>query len=507
MSNFKTHCRIIDYLDAHHSELAQLVRGTCVDMTLGSTKGKAGLTFLMPDKKYREKIEKLAWSSNPAEATKACDMLNALILRDVFKTGTDFLTKRANIPNSLYPSQHVAIKDAKVGSVTFESGATAVPDSEFHDSSKKSNLAVWYLTGEIPVTTDKPAKIERGPAGRPTRGGKKGGYSQNIANELLAEERGKIAAVVENEYALCLLQKQVSGTPFEDPFVRCAMSLVKYLAESAPAVLDAAVPLLSLSKADFYFLIEPHKDGDWIVEGNLIKLWWESRAKYSASEGCGILLKRIAEAKNGAKLDEIHKIRKPVLDSCQSNGRGCVDAVERAYKSNMQLLGCATDEEVQNKLLQDELRFVIHCSFEELESAPYDSGALSEIVNTIGEYMHSLVDSKNEKTRAKRLLNPTVLRYAIAPTDKVEAVKAFVNSTYFMFLPITEQEASSIDKSVVMKPKPGISKLWNIMLGNYEKHHRIIDGAEHAGSNLKEILEKFAPESAKDILKALAERK
>jgi hypothetical protein len=347
MSNFKTYCRIIDYLDATDSDLAQLVRGTCVDLTLGSTKGKAGITLLVPDKEYRAKIAKLAYSSDPAEATQACDMLNALILRDVFKSGADFMAKRANIPNSLYPSQHVGVKDVKGNTVTFESGAVAVLDAKFADSSKKKNLAVWHMKGEIPVTSDRPAKIERGPAGRGTRGGKgkHGGYDQGVASDLSKNLRWKIAVAVENEYALSLMQAQIGGQKHADPFVRCAMSLVEYLSEKNLELLKQALPLLSLSKADFYFLVEPHRDGDYLIDHSFIEDWWSHRASHSTGAGCKILDELLSAQKNSSQLPEIDSERKKLL-SQQGNPRDYVERVEAAYRKK-----CGSDDAGSLKLL------------------------------------------------------------------------------------------------------------------------------------------------------------
>lgn len=498
MSNFKTYCRIIDYLDATDSDLAQLVRGTCVDLTLGSTKGKPGITLLIPDKEYRAKIAKLAYSSDPAEATQACDMLNALILRDVFKTGADFMAKRANIPNSLYPSQHVGVKDVKGSTVTFESGAVATLDSKFADSSKKKNLAVWHLKGEIPVTSDRPAKIERGPAGRGTRGGKgkQGGYDQGVATDLSKNLRWKIAVSVENEYALSLMQKQIGGRQHADPFVRCAMSLVEYLHEKAPEALKQALPLLSVSKADFYFLVEPHRDGDYLIDHSFIEDWWSRRASHNTGAGCKILDELLSAQKNSAQLPEIDNLRKGLLQKC--NDRKCVENVEAAYRAKY-----GSEEAGSLKLLQDELRFLIHCEFSQLESGPYDSGKLGEIVNMIGEYMHKMPGTPKERTSGNKMLNAATIRYAIAPSDKIETIKCFINSTHFMFVPLSAAEARAIPKSHTGLPGPDTKGVWNINLEN-QQHHRIVDGAAHTGSELEAVLKEVSPELAERIRAAVS---
>jgi hypothetical protein len=499
MSNFKTYCRIIDYLDATDPDLAQLVRGTCVDMTIGSTKGKPGVTLLIPDKDYRGKIAKLAYSSDPAEATQACDMLNALILRDIFKTGDDFRNKRANIPNSLYPSQHVGVKDVKGNVVTFESGAVATLDAKFLDSSKKKNLAVWHLKGEIPVTNDKPAKIERGPAGRgPKTAGKHGGYALDSATlEMSKQLRWKIAVAVENEYALRLMMRQTGGLAGPDPFIRCAMSLVDFLSEKSLETLQKVRPLLSISRADFYFLVEPHKDGDFLVSNALIEEWWGKRASHANNRGCQIL-DELNAAAGDKDLPRISKVREEVLAKC--NNRQCVDTIASAYATHY-------PENGSLKMLQDELRFLIHCSFEELE-ASYDHGKLSEIVNMIGEYMHKMNGTEAERKAGNAMLNASKLKYAIAPSDQVETIKCFVNSNYFMFVPLSAaEERANRGKSHTEKPKPGQKGLWNIVgdnIAKYATHNRIANGENI--DELEAALKDVDPETAARIRAAVGKK-
>src|ERR1700743_1507318 len=97
---FKTYCKIMDYIDAVDPELATLARGLCVDLSLNSFRRKPGITFLMPqDKSFRAKLEKLAYSDNIMEATKATEMLNALVIQDVFKTPAEWKTRE--VSNSL----------------------------------------------------------------------------------------------------------------------------------------------------------------------------------------------------------------------------------------------------------------------------------------------------------------------------------------------------------------------------------------------------------------------
>ena len=162
----------MDYVESKNPELAELLRGTCADMSLNSTRGKPGVTFLMPqDSDFIKEVSKLAYSDKPADASKACNMLNALILRDVYASPDQFIKNRENIPNSLYPSTRLEVKKLVGDTVEFASGATAVIDKAFMEHRTKDNLAVWLLKGRIPHEGGSKAELSGG-----KKKGKTGSY-------------------------------------------------------------------------------------------------------------------------------------------------------------------------------------------------------------------------------------------------------------------------------------------------------------------------------------------
>lgn len=494
MSKFKTHCRITDYIEATNPELAELLNGTCADLTLNSLRGKSGITFLVPDREYIAKISKLAYSTKPEEATMACNMFDALILRDVFKSGADFNAKKKAVVNSLYPAQLVGVSKVSGNTVTFESGAVATLDTGFIDNSKRKNLAVWNLKGEIPI--DGPAA----PAEllKHVKGGKRsavGGYDTATALELAKNLRWQIALVVENEYALCLSKRSNdSARPTENPYIRCSMSLIEYLHENDKITLEQVLPILSMGIADFYFLVEPHKNGGHIVSNEHIKAWWENRANHCKTTGCKILREMLKNAGHGKELPRIDAIRKALLPRC--NNRNCVQDIEIAYRDYF-----GNGEEAQLHMLRDELRFLIHCSFVELESSKYDHGKLNETLNMIAEYMHKMSPGAEDIKAGLKVLNSSSLKYAIAPTERLNTINAFVNSNCFLFISLSEAEANSV-KSHTCLPGPDTKGLWNIIgaeIEAYKKHDRVTPSGE-----LEAILAQVDPELAKRIREAVS---
>lgn len=507
----RAYCRILDYLDDHDEELAELARATCVDMTLGNPRSKTGITLLSPDKDTRAMIKKLAYSSNPAEASRACDILNAHILRGSYASGADFKRNSDNIPNSLYPSQKVVINGVTGDVVTFASGATASP-AKF--VSAKGNLAVWILKGGSIPTDGAVAKDIR-----PARGGKSskaGGYSQSVADDLSKKLRWQIAITVESEYALSHQKRSLTGSAEVNPFVRCVMSLVQYIHKKNPELLrNEVLPLLSLGPIDFYFLVEPHSQtgSKYLLSEDIISGWWAERATHSGAEGCelvGMLLSENA-GRESELIDQITKIRKTVYSQCRD--RGCVKVVEKVYQelSANNRIGSVANvfpdataskyrDDPELKMLQDELRFLAHCGFTDLEKSAFDAGSFNQLVQMIAEYMYKLSGLPADRNAGRKLLNDVTLRYAIQPTDKIEAIGAFVQSTCFLHIPVSREGAVNMkQKNSVDQPETGSNIVWNVALGNYETHAR----GTYGNKDLEAALAACSPEVADRIRAAL----
>ncbi len=537
--NFKTFCRIIDYIDSIDAELAELLRGTCADMSLGSLKGKPGITFLMPmDKAYRKKIADLAYSDKIEDANKACDMLNALIIRDVFKSTSDWNQKRDDIPNSILPPQHVEIESANAKEVVFKSGAKAVLDEGFKDSSKNSRLAVWKLvSGEIPVTSDKPAKLKYRKTGK---GQKLGGYdvTQNMANNI----RFKIAVAVENIYMMDQIQKSVnqgySGAGHEygfahksipqkrrNVYLEYTMSLVNYIMSHDEHLLyNKVLPLISFQKIDFYNLLQPHTykadDSQYLVPTMVINDWWGSNAPFDLQAVINQVGQKLANPPSQYRsykiysdriglMREINNIRLALINETNGKPRESVEAVIRVYKKleetnaiggydNVFPPGLADHyrAEPSLKLAEDELRYLTYLQFESLERDPsFDHNKFVIIVNMIGEYMNVLTSDEREHT--VKLLNRYTMKYLIQPREKVEEIKIFLSSTHFLFTPLTQQDMGALSKeysSTITRPDPdNLSGIWIIPSGH--KRVATTTGEHQAIANILNSIQNMAPDA------------
>lgn len=488
---FKTYCKIMDYVDSKDPELSALLRGTCSSMSLDSSKGKPGVTLLLPqDKAFRAKLEKLAYSDKTEDATKAANMLSALIIRDVFKTPADWKAKEAS--NSLWPSQIVEVATTSASEVTFKSGAKAVLDTEFKDASRRGNLAVWLLvSGEIPVTEDKPATMR---SARPK--GKVGAYDTGKTNQTL---RFNIALAVENTYALYRQQLGKASAKCRDIYLEHSMSLVNYIMtvrKDNALMCEKVIPVISFDKIDFYVLLEPHKpEAPYLLDDDLINEWWAQRALHAVSPVQVIkevekqLLGQVGSSMvftDRAKIWELLAgIRKKISQMADSRPRQIVEEIAKVYDelddhNTIGGVGPIYSDSLHAyyaankglKMAQDELRYLTHGSFRNIESRPFDFGAFHELTNMIGEVLYA---TSAARAGTHKLLNKNAIKYLISPTENVYEIKIFLNSTLFMFVPMTSAEASNLKyKYSVARPDPTTSVLFNIAKDVYDQHQRLL---------------------------------
>jgi hypothetical protein len=487
---FKTYCRIYDYIEHVDPDMASLLRGTCAEMILSSLRGKPGVTFLCPkDKAFREKLEKLAYSAKTEDAAAASDMLTACIIRDVVKTPAEW--KSREIANSLYPPQIVEVASTSADEVVFKSGARAVLDKEFAKSSRNPKLAVWNLvSGELPVTTDKPAT-------RPPKG-KVGGYAAIPVQTQT--ERYKIGLAVENAYALGRLNREAGvGGARCCVYLDHVLSLINYVAHvrNDHALLqERIIPVVSFDKLDFYLLVEPHRtSGQYLLDDGLIHEWWVNKEKHKfAPHSIVALVEKTLMAPNPAKmysdrpalLDAISAVRRRVGQVISARPRSSVTEIAKVYEEleESNTIGgvgpvfpaalaqyYAADKGL--KMIQDELRYLTFGSFGMLEANAFDLGAFHELTNMIGECLQA-ADNEARSSQHK-LLGKSAVQYLIAPTGTIEEIRVFLYSTMFVFVPMTSADASNLKtKSSTQRPDPSNIVVYNIAKNLYARHDRLL---------------------------------
>jgi hypothetical protein len=170
-----------------------------------------------------------------------------------------------------------------------------------------------------------------------------------------------------------------------------------------------------------------------------------------------------------AEVSEIYKALE--TNNALGSAKGVfTDKLHSYYKSYPEL-----------KLVQDELRFKCHHLFSKLESAPaFDKAAemeFSELVNMIGDMLFT----NGNGVEKPSLINLEKFRRAIHPTELLAELNLFINSTFFLYTPMTPAECESAYKrQQIRRPEPNSKVIFNALAYNYKRHERLLSGEKTA---------------------------
>lgn len=142
--------RIIDFLEVHHKNVYDIICDLALEHSLVPRRG-GGITFLVPDAAYTKKIRKQVDGDDPEEAT---DMIYSLIILDNLPDVASWKEIKDDVPNLL--GKKIKVHGITESKVSFNNGgsASAVVCPKFKafarsGNSKRNNMSVWNLTGEI----------------------------------------------------------------------------------------------------------------------------------------------------------------------------------------------------------------------------------------------------------------------------------------------------------------------------------------------------------------------
>jgi hypothetical protein len=476
---------------------------------MGSLKGKPGITVLVPqDKDYRKEIADLAYSAKVDEASKAADMINALIIRDSLKSPSDWMAHKDDIANSLYPAQRIEVESISGNEIILKGGAKATCDKDFQDASKRKCLSVWKLSGgRIPVTSDKPASLKY------SRRNKTGSYEPT--QDMYSRERFTIMLAIENAYAISQVQKRAEKCAVRDVYLEYTLSLINFVINGRmddTLLYERILPFVSLDKIDIYLLLEPHKPyGPYLLDDVLIHDWWINKQShpFNAKDVIALIETKLDNASGQsaliytdrkAVLDAKHQLRSDIMAALNAQPRKSIDAIAAEYTKVCEsnsikgtgpiFPGPVHDLFVKEPglyLMYDELRYYTFGAFAALEAEPrFDMNEYNEIINFIGECMFAqTAESRNVN---QRMLNSNVLKHMISPTEKIEEILIWVNSTCFMYTPMTKHDAASLpQKNVMKKPSAHQIRIYNIAANVYNRHERLLKDTTF-GHDLANIL-------------------
>jgi hypothetical protein len=422
---FTVYCKIIDYIEANDSDFAEVIRGTCNDAVLTSTRNKPGLTFLYPEKKYIDEIIDKAYSDKPSDVQLASDMIQSLILNNVCKTGAQMKDDK-EIANCMRVPQVVEIESVSADTANFKGGAVAKFDSKFKSTNEK--LAVWRLTGKLPLKTKDAVRrvlVKRGK-------GKSGAYQPDAEQSQMI--RFKIMRAIETIYLAHEQQRVMVGLDC-DIYLKYTVSLLKHLKDNDQEAFAKVMPKISLDKSDLYFMIQPHaRNGSFIIDDNVLSAWWEKNSDYrtaSLSDADKFIHAWMKETKADRKKIAESVDRKSIIAS-----NNIADQIRDKYS---ELSGAKIGDEVvfnSQKILEDEVRFMaadMFCRFEADNKmrGKVDHAKFEFITNYIGD----LLQSENNQ-----LINQEKVLMAIRPIEKIKAMETFACGSWFCYVPMCKDE-------------------------------------------------------------------
>lgn len=447
MASKKLYCRILDYLEKEHSDLATIFHNLCAEGFL-SPRRKPGVTLLIPeDKKIIESLLKDSNSGDFDKMNKALEQLGALIIPFNIPSASSVTADMAN-------SLGFAIEAKGSGdSISFPNGAKAVKDSNFAQFKKDPFLHVYKLSGAIPVSTKKAditeiakkQKLEKKKVKEAikTKSGGKDEFSYDGAYDL-GSVTGKdhiirAGLIIRTEDTI----SGPSGNGSTAPLFALTCSLLNIVKSKNSRLFSELCSLLTGREIDAYILIEPyrqHKDANkFLVSQECIDELdqMHKSGNLSGSQSDLQSLISAADARCSKLQDEISKIRNNLIGS--SNISTFAAALENAYKVFYggvfkQVMGADSHlgriygegDGYLQKMSDDELRFRSCINFEKINGQVNSANAdlFTELQNFIPDYMSSnggslsILRQKNE---------------AIFDPSNMAGVKCFVNSTAFLY--------------------------------------------------------------------------
>lgn len=146
----ESYCKITSYIEHNAPTLYGNIQDMCL-FGMFNARGSNGVTFLLPDKKTRGVIDKLA-GKDKTSALKAVDMIKACVLPIYLESTQDFETHKDSISNKLGHKLQVDTADAS--KVTLKNGTVIKKDPLFLRLYDNKKVNVFLLDGEVPVTGD-----------------------------------------------------------------------------------------------------------------------------------------------------------------------------------------------------------------------------------------------------------------------------------------------------------------------------------------------------------------
>jgi len=459
---------IVEYLDANYEHLSDVIRDYGLEHLFNS-KGKRGITFLMPGAAQVSELSELAARDDTVSAERILDVFRAHLITDTFKTAIDFLQREAI--NGHGRALDVDPKRSSKAEVRLSSGGVFSPDSGFVDGSKAANLAVWMFRGEL-MDAKSGTEPKTAPASPPATRKRSAKPAPPPAPPKLMTNsiRFSIAAETANAYVYRLLH----GDDTVDDYMNAVLGLVQYLNDhdelTRACLYGKVLPLVSgVWMADFYLILEPYAtmtDSQYLVPESMLVGYAQYRRSKGLDVGRALSTAQSCLDRPGAfESAAIYRDRVAVLEAIDDSVRrkikcdslsqdklvtACIDRYTAVAKTNAigtvqgvfpAPLAAIYAADPCRKLLEDEFRHYVYLTVGRVRCLMREQVAveLRELEEKIADYLVNSTTKYTESRERLRLLSPGIA--SVHRTDsRRQFITELINSTNFMFIPLNSKD-------------------------------------------------------------------
>jgi hypothetical protein len=492
----QTYNNILSYLDEVDPDVSNAYR-ECSLESLFNPRDKNGITFLLPDKRknaaFYAEITNTSLLDDPDDKSDIINKLAALVIFDNLNSPDVFKNHADDIPNGLRQHIEIDLAGCTTNTIKFKCGAVAELDKRFRDASAKKNLNVYMLAAAGITTSGPDAKFLHNKTGAaaPNRRKKPAAAPQveenNVDDDEVDEDshalRVKIASETENLYMMERIQYYTSSKRsgkkrselVRNVYLERVFSFINFIINNCSDVTTTALfnnriaPLLSFENIDFYIVFEPHRvKGRYLIPNDVIRRWYSNQGVVNLTSVSNYIDKTLDTTGRSIVQQDRLKIQQAIDDQprdkvlAETQPRRIPELICGAYKTltdtnKIAGIGPIFPEELAAfyrtntylKIHQDEARYITNKLFDDLESSPFDKNVFEAILS-----IYKRMASTDVGESSLRLLNPSTIKHMIGPENKIQEIKSFVNSRFFLFIPMTTSDRSKFAEQYDILEEP-----------------------------------------------------
>ena len=443
------------YLQIKHSKLYDVIESLAM---LGSLRARKGnkMTFLLPDKKVTDQLEKLVDGDTPEEAT---DIIYSLMIPMSLPDMSAWeRAAKGGINNLLYK----IIEIDKVGNnqIILKSGAKISPHKGFTSFERRGNFkydkenptySVWELEGAAPTQgPDKPREERTGPKrGKGTRTG--GFFGGNDIAGGEGDTKTKIQLItnaLETSYLNCVqsgADYDANGDTVYGPAVVRLLQVIEHKGKTdCCEKLGAVMGLCPI--AAYYIAVQPYQQNlSCFVDQDCLAEWaLAEQRKDGTCCNVGSALRSYAYGnyitksgnfskadiydgnKKNSILEEVKKVRSRALNRID---RSLNTKIVQLYNDNMVLYqNKILGNDAWCKLWSDDIRFHVALGIESMCSEYLDRRSIAQ---SLVEKMQSYNQGYQQDVQGSLLLSQSIIDNSLF----LSKVVGFINSDCFLYVP------------------------------------------------------------------------